>query len=338
MAGSPATLLADIGGTNARFSIFAGDGYGKPVHFATADFATPEDAILAFLAQHPGGVTKAVIAAAGPLRDGRIAMTNAPWVLDAKSLAAHCGFNKVALFNDFAAQGWAIPALTAADLRQLGGGSPAHAPAAIFGAGTGFGLAIHVPGSGNGTVIVTEGGHASLVAETAAEEEILRELRKEFGHVSIERVFSGAGLEHVFKILARRQAAAPAHRPAHEIASLAAANDCSIATDAAKIFCGWLGAVASDIALTTGAQGGIYMSGSVIRGLATILAASEFRRRFENKGRLQKFLAPVPVFIVLHDDPAFLGLAHYAVITGFVQNNTLGPIPEAEPPFTNEGM
>lgn len=309
------TLLADIGGTQARFAIMSGDVIGRHTHVPTRDHATPEAAIRAFLAASPGTPrpARAVIAAAGPLVGRRIKMTNAAWTLDPVRIAEALDFDSVDLLNDFAAQAWAIPALDRDDLRQIGGGEAAvEGHQAILGAGTGFGLALRATHGAGEFVIVTEGGHATLAAESEAEEAVLHGLRRLHGHVSIERVLSGPGLAALYLQLAAARGAPVARREAADIVACALSGSCPASIAALEMFCGWFGSVAGDVALTTGALGGVYLAGGVAMHFPDFLATSTFRTRFEAKGRMAAYMRAIPVWVVTHSDPAFLGLARYA--------------------------
>ncbi len=305
-----ATLLADIGGTNARFAILAGSTVGETRHFATSDYASPLQAMRTFMQQSaPPTPTRAVIAAAGPIKAGRVHMTNADWTLDTAELAVELKLDSVDLINDFAAQAWAVPALPPDTLRAIGGGvAEPDGPQAVIGAGTGFGMALRICNGRNETIVVTEGGHASLAANDEAEDNVLRGLRKLYGHVSVERVLSGPGLADLYRQLA--DGAAPARGTA-EIVAHALDGRCGVCGAALDMFCAWLGSVAGDVALSTGAAGGVYLSGGVMLHFLDYLAASRFRQRFEAKGRLAHYVAAIPTVCVTHPDPAFLGLARY---------------------------
>jgi glucokinase len=311
---SSATLLGDIGGTNARFAILSGGVVSTPEHFATRDYASPLAAMRAFLKLHSGGDTpsRAVFAVAGPIKCGRVQLTNAEWQLDAAEIARDLDFSAVDLLNDFAAQGWALPALHSGGSRAIGRGVPEPgAPQAVIGAGTGFGMAVRIETSGGETVLVTEGGHASLAAETDAEDSVLRGLRLLHGHVSVERVLSGPGLVELYQLLAQDSADARPMREVSDIVQCGLDGSCPVSCTALEMFCGWLGSVAGDVALLVGALGGVYISGGVVTHFIDFLASSSFRARFEAKGRLANYAAAIPTYCVTHPDPAFLGLARY---------------------------
>ena len=310
-----AFLLADIGGTNARFGILENGKLGCFAVMPVADFADPVAAIGAFLAREGKGraPTKAILAAAGPVLDGRIALTNAAWVVDGDAIGRSCGMTSVRLVNDFAALVLSLPALTPGDLRAVGGGLPvAGAPCLVVGPGTGFGVGAAISGLRQEVDLASEGGHATLAAENRREDAIIQSLRQRFDHVSIERVLSGAGLARLYQAVMAVDGIAAPDRDGPAIVARALAGDCAASVATLELFCALLGSVAGDLALTFGARGGVYIGGGIVRRFADFLERSAFRRRFEAKGRMSPYLAAMPVHVILNRQPAFLGLARLA--------------------------
>lgn len=309
-------VLGDIGATNARFAMLQGDRIGPIATLNVSDFATPLDALRAFLSAQPADLrpTRAAIAAAGPLTDGRIVMTNAPWTIDGADIDAAFGFASTIVVNDFAALAWSLPALTAADLRQIGGGAAvAGAPRAVLGPGTGFGIAGLIRGRHEDIVLVTEGGHATLAGVTERDDAIIAVLRRKFGHVSIERALSGGGLEALCEAVTLVDGVEAPARPAADVVLHALTGTCAASRAALELFCAWLGAVAGNVALTLGARGGVYIAGGMVPRFVDFLARSAFRARFEGKGRLAAYLAAIPTAVITHPHPAFPGLARLAI-------------------------
>ena len=197
---STATLLADIGGTNARFVLDENGRRGTPVVLATRDFSTLSHALEHAL-DALGASTVAGVAtcAAGPPCDDVIAMTNCPWQVSAAELARATGAERVVLVNDFTALAAALPALEPHDLELLGGDrGVADAPRAVLGPGTGLGVSACLPGPAGDTFVTGEGGHVDLAAASAEEDAILARLRQRYAHVSAERVLCGDGLVNLF--------------------------------------------------------------------------------------------------------------------------------------------
>lgn len=305
-------LVADIGGTNARIALADDGRYGRIYKYAVADFPRPADAIKAFLAETepPHPPRKAVLAVAGPVEAGRGHLTNVEWQFDAQALARELDISCVRLVNDFVAVARALPLFTGADLYAIGGGEVlAGSPSVVVGPGTGLGVAALIPANDGSVVLSTEGGHASLAAANGRETGILAFLRDRFGHVSAERILSGPGLEALYEALQFVDGREPAPPPgADEITARALSGQCAASLATLKSFCAMLGGFAGDVALTMGARGGVYIAGGIPPRFPEFLAGSDFRERFEAKGRLHDWLANVPTFVVTHADPAFPGL------------------------------
>lgn len=293
-----------------------GTEIGSVVTYPVADYASPVDAVRAFLAGPARGhaPTQALLAAAGPVVDGRITMTNAAWTLDAKRIRHSLNLQDVKVLNDFEALGWALPALRADDLFSLGGGLPVgRGTMAVMGPGTGFGLAaMAFAEGGDEAVLVTEGGHATLSSENRREDAVILALREQLHHVSVERVLSGSGLVQLYHALARVDGLTVPERDNSEIVAAALADDCKVSRETLELFCAFLGSVAGNIALTLGARGGVLIGGGIAPRFADFVRQSAFRERFEAKGRMSSYLAQIPTAIIVRPDPAFAGLAYLA--------------------------
>ena len=306
--GGKRILLADIGGTNARFAALDGAELGPVAHIAAAEYGLFADALRAYLETAGGRFDAAVLAVAGVVSGGRCALTNNPWVIDAAELQAAFGFARVRLINDFEAIAWALPHFPARDLFRIGGGEPAaDAPLAVLGPGTGLGVAAYLP-QGGGRVLNSEGGHVTLAGVTPREDAVIAHLRSRFGHVSAERALSGPGLENLYKAIAALDGVAVPARDAAAISKAARARECPVCRAALDMFCALLGDVAGNLALTFGARGGVYIAGGIVPRLNEELVRSAFRTRFEEKGRMRAYVEPIPVDVVMHEDPAFVGL------------------------------
>ncbi|NVO17040.1 MAG: glucokinase [Rhodoplanes sp.] len=305
-----AILLADIGGTNARFALMT-DRLGAIRHLAVVDFPAAKDAVATFLREDAAGsrVAGAVLAVAAPVEGERCRFTNSPWVVDAAELRAAFGMVRVRLVNDFEAVAWSLPRLMADDLRPVGGGAPVPGgPMVVLGPGTGLGVSALVSTPSGFVVVPTEAGHTTLAATTDREAAIIAELRRRFGHVSTERVLSGPGIEALYTTIATLDGIlVPSRRPA-EITRLAEQGGCPVCRAAVDIFCAMLGSVAGDLALTFRARGGVFVAGGIVPRLGDRFGASEFRARFEAKGRFASYLAEIPTAVIVHPDVAFLGL------------------------------
>jgi glucokinase len=312
-------LLADIGGTNSRLAMLAEDGaVAGPARYCNGDFDSLDAVLAEFIATQGSRPDAAAIAIAGPVVEQAVTMTNLGWQISAASLQRQHGIPRVTIMNDFAALAWATLALdqsegqadikqadNESELHQLGGGSPlVDASRGILGPGTGLGVSGLIRGDGGWAVLAGEGGHVTLAATTAAEYELVQSLTTEFGHCSAERVLSGPGLANIY-----RHFNGPQLSP-EEIIRAANSGDAS-AVQAVGIFCALLGSVAGDLALTLGARGGIYLAGGILPGILPLLERSEFRARFEAKGRFHEYLAAIPTFVITAPEPSLRGLARY---------------------------
>lgn len=310
-------ILADIGATNARFGLLLDTGIGPLATYLVANYASPIEAARAFLAGPAKGHApkRALIAAAGPVVNGRVSMTNAAWTVDTVRIRQGLGLEDVRVLNDFEALAWTLPALRAEDVFSLGGGRPVEGGTmAVMGPGSGFGLAAMAFGAGGEAALVTEGGHATLSSENRREDVVILELREQLHHVSVERVLSGPGLVQLYHAIAKIDGVTAPARSSGGIVRHAVAGDCPVSREALELFCAFLGSVAGNVALTLGARGGLFIGGGIAVRFTEFLERSAFRERFEAKGRMSAYLAQIPTAVIVRPHPAFLGLAHLSRI------------------------
>jgi glucokinase len=308
-------VLADVGGTNVRFAILAGDRLGPIEHMANCDHARFGDALAMFLARQTGraAIRRAIFGVAGVVEGDRCALTNNPWVVDAAELRGRFGFTDIHLVNDFEAIAWSLPHLTPGDIRKIGGREPvAQAPMVVLGPGTGLGVAAYVPGERGASVLRSEGGHVTMPSSSLREDAVIENLRQRFGHVSAERVLSGHGLENLYHAIASIDALIVPERNAAEITQTALGNNCVASRAALDVFCAMLGTIAGNFALSFGAQGGVFIAGGIASRIRDYLPRSQFRARFEAKGRMRPYVEAIPAYLILHEDPAFIGLRSLA--------------------------
>jgi glucokinase len=306
-------LVGDIGATNSRFALAdAGGVIGRIRVFATEDFLSLGDAIAAYLAAEvpPERPTQAVVAVAAPVTGDEVTLTNHPWTFSAAALRERFGFSQVRAVNDFVANALAVPQLLGADLVRVGGGqSVAGAPIGVIGPGSGLGVSALVPSDGGGIPINSEGGHVTMSAANAREGAVLDVMRGRFEHVSAERVLSGPGLVNLYNVLCELSGEPAKQFTAAQITDPQIDEIDLRAREATQIFCAMLGTVAGNLALTLGARGGIYIAGGIVPRLGNVFAQSEFRSRFEAKGRFRGYLAAIPTYVITRPSPALLGAA-----------------------------
>lgn len=304
-------LLGDIGGTYARFAVADGSTIGPVWSVEVANCLNVIEAITEFMATRSLGarIDGALLAAAGPVEGGRCKLTNAAWTIDEEEIARGLGFRWVRIVNDLEAIAAGLSDLPASQTRLIGpaGGLPG-APMAIVAPGTGLGMACLVTGPRGRVVLAGEGGHATLAGIDGESDKLIAIMRREFGHVSAERVLSGNGLANLHRAIALRDGISAGPRTPAEVTAGAFDGSSSLCRTAVDTFCAWLGAVAGDLALAVGARGGVFIGGGIVPRFVDHLAGTAFRRHFEMKGRLQSYLARVPTRVILHRNPAFLGL------------------------------
>lgn len=305
-------LIADIGGTNARFAL--AEPGGPPTDertLAVRDHAGPADAAEAYLAGRR--VEEAVIAVATPVEGDAVRLTNSPWAFSVAGLRDRLGLKRLDVINDFVAQALAMPHLAPEELEALGGGAPAPGRAVgVLGPGTGLGVSALIPGPRGGwTALPTEGGHVSWAPGDERERALLAVLAARFGHVSSERVLSGQGLLNLAHGLAELDGRGCAAATPEDVTDAARAGACPACVEAARLFGALLGSAAGDLALILGARGGVYVAGGVPLRMGPLLDRQAFRRRFEAKGRMRAYLEPIPAWLVARGDTGLIGAAHH---------------------------
>jgi len=298
-------LLGDIGGTNARFGWQAAED--APItHVQVLPCAEHESLLAAaqtyLKEQHLTASPCAAFGIANPVTGDQVAMTNHHWKFSVNALREGLGVSRFLLLNDFTALALSLTLLTESQKHQVGSGTAApDAAIGLIGPGTGLGVSGLFPvGYQHKWIpIAGEGGHVSLTATTEHEFAAIQQLQKRYGHVSAERVISGAGLVDLYHALCDlkdgqgREITTPA-----EVIERAQEVPTSTANEALDMFCGFLGSVAGDLALTLGARGGIYIGGGIVPRLGERFDASPFRERFEAKGRFKKYLQDVPTWVI----------------------------------------
>ncbi|SBT10156.1 Glucokinase [Candidatus Accumulibacter aalborgensis] len=310
---APELLVADIGGTHARFALLDERGAPQWARILTvADFAGPVEAIEAYLGEVGSPTLRAAaLALAAPVHEQVIRMTNGAWIFARAEIRSRLGLTRLLLLNDFTALALSLPLLAAEDLHQVGGGKPvALAAKAVLGPGTGLGVSGVLFNRGHWLALTSEGGHCSLAATDRREAEILALAWRELGHVSAERLLSGSGLPLLHRLVAEVDGRRCEPWSTAEIVARAVSGEdlqCRVVIDT---FCALLGGVAGNLALTLGAQGGVYVGGGIIPRLGEVFDRSAFRARFEAKGRFASYLAAIPTYVVLSPTPALLGSAH----------------------------
>ncbi|MEU8040288.1 glucokinase [Streptosporangium sp. NPDC049078] len=300
-------LVADIGGTNARFGLVTEPG-GQPEAVAVLAGAEHDglpEAVAAYIADHAGGVQPgaACVAIAGPVEGDRYRLTNSGWTGSVRDL----GIPNAWLLNDFEALAASLPYLRGDDLVSLGGPEPSHGVKVVLGPGTGLGVGGLVPAAEGWVPIPGEGGHVTAPVLDRRDHEIVRALRGDgLEHVVAEHLLSGPGLSRLHRALALvRGTDAPA-LPASDIV---ARMDDSLCAETVEVFCAMLGTFAGNVALTLGARGGVYLGGGVLPRIVDRVRSSDFRRRFEATPTLNDYLSDIATVLIVAPQPALTGAA-----------------------------
>lgn len=319
-----ATLLADIGGTNARFALAAPQA-AMPLmadsvrQYAVADFPSLAETAKRYLLETGAQPRQGVFAVAGPVTGDEVHITNHPWTISVAGTRDALTLETLRVVNDFAAMSMCLPLLEGGQVETFGAPATPNIDAAraqtyaVLGPGTGLGVGALLVRDGRASVLETEGGHLSFAPFTDEEIEILRRLHRRFGRVSYERLISGQGLIHLYQTLCEIDAVQPADLQPKDIRERAAAGDAQAAR-AVESLCAILGAVAGDFVFAFGAWDGVYLAGGMVPRLLPWLRRGEFRRRFEGKGRFASRMADVPAVAILHPQAGLLGAAALAVV------------------------
>jgi glucokinase len=303
-------LLADIGGTNARFALETGPGDIFQMRvYPCADYPGIAEVIRKYLKDMQiGRVNHAAIAIAAPVDGDQVSMTDHDWIFSIEATRRALGFGTLLVVNDFAALAMALPGLTDSQRMQVGGG--ARRPNSVIGLlspGTGLGVSGLIPAADRWIALGSEGGHTTFAPVDEREDLVLQYARKQWSHVSFERVATGPGIEVIYRALAARD---KKHVPfdTSDVVKRALEGE-PLAAESVDVFCGILGTLAGNIAVTLGSLGGIYVGGDVVPRLAEFFARSSFRERFEAKGRFEAYLQNVPTYVITAEYVAFLGVS-----------------------------
>ena len=312
-------LVADIGGTHARFGIAtlqSGIQRPKVDHFQVFECADHHD--IKALVQHyldrlpvkqPNIATLAV---AGAVTDNKGIITNLGWHLDGEQLAKALAFDHLYFINDFGALAMATPSLDASDILTIRSAeNPVKGPISVIGPGTGFGVALLVPSGEDYIPVSSEGGHMSIAPKGELENTICKNLSKEMDRISVETLLSGIGLMRIYRALCSINSSSPRNYDPRTISQLGIENEDAICRQTLTVFCSLLGSAAGDIALVQGAKGGVYLGGGILPKMADFFQQSGFLEHFLDKNPMQSYLDNIPIHLIIAPDAALIGAAIY---------------------------
>ena len=303
-------LLADIGGTYARFALEMGKGdFQHVASLRCEDYPNFYTAMRAYLDGLPSlSIVHAAVAIANPVDGDMVSMTNYHWQFSIEDMRQKLGFDTLLIVNDFTALAMALPRLGPNDVRQVGGGEARkQSVIGLLGPGSGLGVSGLIPAGDGWISLGSEGGHTSFAPRNEREIAILRYVWKHFEHVSFERLVSGPGLELIYRALADHAGEAALDLQAPEITQRALECVDRHCEDALDVFCALLGTAAANLAVTLGAMGGIYIGGGIVPRLGKYFETSSFRQRFEEKGRFSRYVAAIPTYVITAEHATFIG-------------------------------
>ena len=334
--GARLALVADVGGTNARFALALlrphGTGARCDLHAAAnltaADYPSLAAAGRAYLDEivpamaldpvlrgrvgSPPRPKMAAFAIAGPILGEEVRFTNSPWSFHTMELADALRVHKLLVLNDFEALANGLPFLRPDHCVAIGGGeATADGAISVVGPGTGLGVGsiapIDTPAGRHWHALPAEGGHVELAARTAREFAVVQAMAAAGGRVSAERALSGPGIEAVHAALLKVDGKPASGARAAEITTRALEGGDPVAEEALRLFVTWLGRLAGDVALTVGARGGVFIGGGICPRILPLLERFGFRAAFEDKGRLSPFVRAIPTQVILSNEAALTG-------------------------------
>jgi len=318
-------LAGDVGGTKVHLALYDfTDGnlkHTRDQQFPAREYSGLEEIVKEFVVNEK--VTAACFGVPGPVRDGRLRLTNLPWTLDSRELAAHLKIDYVFLINDLQANGYGIAELSADQIYTLSEGDAQQiGNRALISAGTGLGEAFMVWDGRDHVPYPSEGGHSDFAPRNEDEIDMLRFLRQKYdGRISFERVVSGQGITNCYEFLREvRGVEEPqwlAERIANEdpnavITELAMKAKSEICEKALDLFVSAYGAEAGNLALKVLSVGGLYVGGGIAPRILEKLKDGTFIKAFTDKGRLSQLLVHMPVRVILESKTALLGAAAFA--------------------------
>jgi len=306
-------LVADIGGTNARFALVE-EGSVKLVAIEVlpcADYANLDQAIVDYLARAGvGSVSQACFAVASPVREAQVRMTNNHWRFDIDVVKQQFGWRTFKVINDFTAMALGVPHVTRDKLIHIcGGPGNPQRPRLVIGPGTGLGVSGLMPIRNGWVPLMTEGGHVDFTPTDETEAAVLKILHARFGRVSVERILCGQGLLNLYQAHTELQGlSAPLDTP-DKITAAALERSDTLAHQVLRHFCTILGRVAGNAALTLGSLGGVYLCGGILPRFINFFRDSPFQSGFEDKGRMRPLMEFIPVYLVTETYTGLLGAA-----------------------------
>lgn len=310
-------LIADIGGTNARFCLARLDESEDGVaisdrhDYKSSDYDRLEDALNDYLGTiGEADIHEACFAVAGPIKNRVVDFTNSAWMLDGNKMEKGLGLDNLLVVNDFRAMTYGSLFVPADEMIEIKPGfhDPLR-PRAVLGPGTGLGLGLVVPCGERYRAIATEGGHVTFSPATDRQNALLKNLSGMFGHVSFERIVSGKGILNTYRALCSIDGVSPDFSTPEDITRAALEHNDPKAEETLTIFCEALGTYAGNIVLSTGARGGVYLAGGILPKILDFFTASRFTHFFHEKQPMESYMDDVPIKLITSKNTALIGAA-----------------------------
>lgn len=313
---SKTSLIADIGGTNARFGIVDSKGVHYSENLKCADFISLTEAAQSYLAKIPAEMKPkiGVLAVAGPVDGDEINFTSIPWAFRTSSVKKDLGLEELQVMNDFEAVARSIENISPELLYSFNDVPPKeNAPKIVIGPGTGLGVASLIWAGDRYIPVPGEGGHMTFCPTTQREFDITQTLHVKYKHISNERVCSGNGLVNLYNAI--RALDKKHHLPdlkADEISKKAIDGSCEVSKESLDLMLAFLGRIAGNVALVPKALGGVYIAGGIPTKLGDYFLQSKFFEEFSKKGNMSPLMEKMPLYMIKHDAIGLLGLQQHA--------------------------
>jgi glucokinase len=299
-------LIADVGATNTRCGLLYPPAFDITAarQFLNNESESLQEILASYLLDADASPTHCALAIAAPVDGDVVRMSNRDWQFDVKEVSRRIGVERTDVINDFHAVGYALPLIDSKQRIEIGHAtSYRNGSLAVLGPGSGLGMSAWIEGDSEGVAVSGEGGHVTLTARNENEDSIIAKLRERFDHCSAERVLSGPGIINLHNVM-------------HEVDGLSSeeisqrTND-PLCTATMNQFFRFLGSAAADLALTTGAIGGVYVAGGIVPDCIEQIAQSDFRSRFEDKDDYRDYMRGIPTWVITDPYPGLTGLTAY---------------------------
>ena len=299
-------LIADVGATNTRCALLHPPALEITAirQFLNNESGSLQELLAHYLLETDADPTNCALAIAAPVDGDIVRMSNRDWQFDVGELSRRIGVEQTDVINDFHAVGYALPLIDSEHRTEIGhAASYRNGTLAVLGPGSGLGMSAWIEIGSQGVAMSGEGGHNTLTARNEHEDSIIAKLRERFDHCSAERVLSGPGIINLHNVM-------------HDVDGLSSEEisqriDDPLCVATMNQFFRFLGSAAADLALTTGAIGGVYIAGGIVPDCIEQIAQSDFRSRFEDKDDYADYVRGIPTWVITDPYPGLTGLTAY---------------------------